>query len=153
MLEELRGEIVESQKARTESVKWKLILVAAIGAAALGIGSTEKHPNGPGILLTLVLSVCLCVATGPAGAETFREDLRQRWDAGYRTGGCCSTRIRAVGYLRTYKLLQQLVSPWRMGNATLESDAPVDIMPNGRRRARGVTSDWVAPEMRQNLLN
>ena len=31
MIEKLRDEIIESHKARTELMKWKLILVAAIG--------------------------------------------------------------------------------------------------------------------------
>jgi hypothetical protein len=34
----LRDEIIESQKARADLFKWKIILVAAIGAAVLGVG-------------------------------------------------------------------------------------------------------------------
>ena len=43
MIEKLRDEIIESQKARTELMKWKLILVAAIGGASLGIGSNCRR--------------------------------------------------------------------------------------------------------------
>ncbi len=62
MIEKLREEIIESQKVRTDLLKWKLILVAAIGGTALGIGS------GPGasmtnsaILFALIPFVCLYV--------------------------------------------------------------------------------------------
>ena len=37
---EFRNEIIESQKTRTDLLKWKIILVAAIGGAGLGLGST-----------------------------------------------------------------------------------------------------------------
>lgn len=62
MIEKLRDEIIESQKARTELMKWKLILVAALGGASLGIGSnlpTDRNP--PYGLLGLVPLVCLYV--------------------------------------------------------------------------------------------
>jgi hypothetical protein len=36
----LRDEIIESQKARADLFKWKIILVAAIGAAVLGVGDS-----------------------------------------------------------------------------------------------------------------
>ena len=62
MLEKLRDEIIESQKARTDLIKWKLILVAAIGGAAFGIGSTVTGAeNPPVVLLALVPIVCLFV--------------------------------------------------------------------------------------------
>jgi len=66
MLDSLRNEIVESQKARTDLLKWKLILVAVIGAAAFGIGSnvpsqTGSSPSPPVVLLALVPFVCFYV--------------------------------------------------------------------------------------------
>lgn len=62
MIEKLRDEIIESQKARTDLMKWKLILVAAIGAAGLGIGSSApagSHP--PVVVLAFIPLVCLYV--------------------------------------------------------------------------------------------
>jgi hypothetical protein len=44
MLGPLREEIIESQKARTDLLKWKLILVAFIGAAAFGIQGNSAAP-------------------------------------------------------------------------------------------------------------
>lgn len=62
MIEKLRDEIIESQKARTELMKWKLILVAAIGGASLGIGSNlPSGRNPPYGLLALIPWVCLYV--------------------------------------------------------------------------------------------
>jgi hypothetical protein len=55
---ELRNEVIESQKARTDLFKGKIILVAAIGAAGLGIGNTTgKNYN----LLCLIPLVCVYV--------------------------------------------------------------------------------------------
>jgi transposase len=65
----------------------------------------------------------------PFGAESFREHLRQRWDTGYRNGRMLFDEIRAVGYQGTYKSLQKLVSPWRVGNTAFESDAPAPTRP------------------------
>jgi hypothetical protein len=61
MIEKLRDEIIESQKARTELMKWKLILVAAIGGASLGIGSNLPAGRPPYGLLALIPWVCLYV--------------------------------------------------------------------------------------------
>lgn len=80
--EKLRDEIIESQKVRTDLIKWKLILVAAIGAASL-----ESVPGmSPRIiLLALIPFVCLYVDT-----VCFHNDIR----------------IMAIGaYLRTSKMV------------------------------------------------
>ena len=44
MIEKLRDEIIESEKARTELMKWKLILVAAI------CNSHRASDQGPGLV-------------------------------------------------------------------------------------------------------
>jgi hypothetical protein len=59
----------------------------------------------------------------PGSAETFREYLRQRWDAGYRNGRLLFDEIRARGYEGTHKTLNKLVSPWRLGNVAFEHAA------------------------------
>jgi hypothetical protein len=84
MLEKLRDEIVESQKARTDLMKWKLFLVAAIGAAAFGIGSTAATGSDPPfVLLALIPWVCLYV-----DALCIHNDLRIMAIARFlRTGG------------------------------------------------------------------
>jgi hypothetical protein len=53
-------------------------------------------------------------------AETFREYLRQRWDAGYRNGRVLLDELRALGYQGTYKAVGKIVSPWRQGNVDYE---------------------------------
>ena len=47
---ELRTEIIEAQKTRSDLFKWKIILVATLGAAALGFGQKEGAPAGPAAL-------------------------------------------------------------------------------------------------------
>src|SRR6476620_5919020 len=64
----LRDEIIESQKARADLFKWKIILVAAIGAAVLGVayplGETARAGQDELVtkreyLLCLVPLVCV----------------------------------------------------------------------------------------------
>lgn len=66
---ELRDEIVESQKARADLFKWKIILVATLGALALGLESDPQKAGAPAndpsfsheYLLCLIPLVCLYV--------------------------------------------------------------------------------------------
>src|SRR5271165_6316276 len=58
----LRDEIIESQKARADLFKWKFISVAAIGAAALGVGAASSTAAGkPEYLMCLVPLVCVYI--------------------------------------------------------------------------------------------
>jgi transposase len=59
----------------------------------------------------------------PGSAESFREYLRQRWDAGYRNGRLLLDELRALGYQGTYKAVGKIVSPWRLGNVAFERAA------------------------------
>jgi hypothetical protein len=59
----------------------------------------------------------------PGSAETFRQYLRQRWDAGYRNGRMLLDELRALGYVGTYKSVGKVLSPWRFGNVAFESPA------------------------------
>ena len=61
MIDKLREEIVESEKARTDLMKWKLILIAGIGGAALGIGSEAESIGHTSVLLALIPFVRLYV--------------------------------------------------------------------------------------------
>ena len=60
---ELRDEIVESQKARCDLLKWKLALVAGLGTVGLGLG--DYAPKEPGYshhyVLCLIPLVCVYV--------------------------------------------------------------------------------------------
>ena len=55
----LRDEVVKLQKARLDLLKWKLILVAGLGAAALGVASDNSR--GLPVLFALISFVCLFV--------------------------------------------------------------------------------------------
>ncbi|HEV2719179.1 MAG TPA: hypothetical protein VG323_04100 [Thermoanaerobaculia bacterium] len=57
--DKLRDEIIESQKAQNDLVKWKLILVAAIGAT--GLGAVPNAPKNAALLLALIPLVCIYV--------------------------------------------------------------------------------------------
>jgi hypothetical protein len=54
----LRTEIIEAEKARTDFQKWKLILVASLGAVAIGIGAQAQG------IQTQVYLPLLCVIPG-----------------------------------------------------------------------------------------
>jgi len=67
---ELRDEIVEAQKARVDLLKWKIIMVATLGALALGLTEktaptssdpTNGSPLGHEYLLCLIPLICLYV--------------------------------------------------------------------------------------------
>jgi hypothetical protein len=66
---ELRTEIIEAQKARSDLFKWKIILVATLGAVALGLGPKDILPptaSAPprflnDYLLCIIPFVCLYV--------------------------------------------------------------------------------------------
>jgi transposase len=50
-------------------------------------------------------------------AESFRDYLRQRWEAGCRHGRTLFTEIRKLGYVGCYSGLAKLLSPWRQPKA------------------------------------
>jgi hypothetical protein len=66
---ELRNEIIESEKARADLFKWKIVLVASLGAIALGLESalggedaaTKDPPITHTYVLCLIPLVCLYV--------------------------------------------------------------------------------------------
>ena len=53
---ELRAEIVDAEKARVDFQKWKLVLVAGLGAAGLGLGGANSQPHLQ--LLCVIPLVC-----------------------------------------------------------------------------------------------
>jgi hypothetical protein len=55
----LREEIIEAQKARADLIKWKLILVAGLGSAGLGLNGDSQ--NDMILLLCLIPFVCVYV--------------------------------------------------------------------------------------------
>ncbi len=56
MMEAFKNEIVEAEKGRTDLLKWKLILVAALGAIGLGISNPNSTAKP---MLSLHLALCL----------------------------------------------------------------------------------------------
>jgi len=59
-MEILRQEIIETQKARNELIKWKLLLVSALGAAGFGFADSNNKINTE-VLLCCIPFVCAYV--------------------------------------------------------------------------------------------
>jgi hypothetical protein len=58
LLDKIRDEVLETQKTQASFARWKLLLVASLGAAGLGI--VPREPNGRGAaLLSLLPLVCV----------------------------------------------------------------------------------------------
>ena len=58
----LRAEIIESQKAQADFLKWKLISVATVASISLGLASTSNPTvEGAKLLLCLVPLICAYV--------------------------------------------------------------------------------------------
>ena len=58
-MDKLREEIIEAEKIRADLIKWKLILVAGLGAAGLGLNGNSR--NDMTLLLCLIPFVCVYV--------------------------------------------------------------------------------------------
>ncbi len=56
-MKSLRLEIIESQKERTNLIKWKLIMIAALGGTGLGFTKSGTIPNAEYILCCIAI-VC-----------------------------------------------------------------------------------------------
>ena len=58
-MDKLREEIIEAEKIRADLIKWKLILVAGLGAAGLGLNGNSCDDMT--LLLCLIPFVCVYV--------------------------------------------------------------------------------------------
>ena len=58
-MDKLREEIIEAEKIRADLIKWKLILVAGLGAAGLGLNGNSRDDMT--LLLCLIPFVCVYV--------------------------------------------------------------------------------------------
>jgi len=61
-METLRTELIETQKVRSDLMKWKLLIVAAIGGSALGFsGSGDNGQNNACLALAIIPLACFYV--------------------------------------------------------------------------------------------
>jgi hypothetical protein len=91
----LRNEVVESQKFKSDLLKWKLILAAALGAAALGLNSKDRMPA----LLTLVPFVCIY-----ADIVCYHNDLRVHVIGRFlRTYNECEAYNESIAFWKRYE--------------------------------------------------
>src|SRR5208282_542166 len=63
----------------------------------------------------------------PGMAESFRDYLCQRWEAGCRHGRTLFTEIRKLGYVGCYSGLAKLLSPWRQPKS--ETKGTISALP------------------------
>ena len=63
----------------------------------------------------------------PGMPESFRDYLRQRWEAGCRHGRSLFAEIRKLGYVGCYSGLAKLLSPWRQPKA--ETERAISALP------------------------
>ena len=56
--------------------------------------------------------------------ESFRDYLRQRWEAGCRHGRTLLAEIRKLGYVGCYSGLAKFLSPWRQAKAETRRRSP-----------------------------
>ena len=61
----------------------------------------------------------------PRMPESFRDYLRQRWEAGCRRGRTLLAEIRKLGYVGCYSGLAKFLSPWRQPKADPKGDLRV----------------------------
>lgn len=59
-MQNLINQITESQKVRSDLMKWKLVLVSGVGTAGLGLGSSVDFPNA-NLLLCLIPLIAIYV--------------------------------------------------------------------------------------------
>jgi hypothetical protein len=59
----------------------------------------------------------------PGMPESFRDYLRQRWQAGCRHGRTLLAEIRKLGYVGCYSGLAKFLSPWRQPKAETQRAA------------------------------
>jgi transposase len=93
----------------------------------------------------------------PGSAETFRQYLRQRWDAGYRNGRMLLDELRVLGYVGSYKSVGKVLSPWRFGNVAFESPAnagepDLAILPPPPPNLTDPTQRQISPQIAASLL-
>ena len=61
MVQNLRTEIIESEKSRIDLLKWKFIVIAALGSIALGVGIKNSSQIPQEATLCLIPLVCVYV--------------------------------------------------------------------------------------------
>lgn len=60
-METLRNELIESQKVRSDLLKWKLLIIAGVGGAALGFSSASPGPRNAHLALAILPLACAYV--------------------------------------------------------------------------------------------
>ena len=112
----LRSEIVESQKVRSELLKWKLVIVSVLGGTGLGFINTDGSGAGAYLLLLLIPGVCFYVDL-LCRHITLRIKVIGSF---YRVLGCGEDSAYEEFVPQTYELGPDKVNPFQLEDWALE---------------------------------
>jgi transposase len=89
----------------------------------------------------------------PGMPESFRDYLRQRWEAGCRHGRTLFAEIRKLGYVGCYSGLAKFLSPWRQPKA--ETRRAVSRFPDASQLEQTIStgSRQLSPQVAAALLS
>ena len=89
----------------------------------------------------------------PGMPESFRDYLRQRWEAGCRHGRMLFAEIRKLGYVGCYSGLAKLLSPWREAKA--ETRRAISTFPDASQLEPTIStgSKQLSPQVAAALLS
>ena len=138
-MDTLRSELIETQKVRSDLMKWKLLILAGIGGAALGF-SGSTGPNNSHLALAIIPVACVYVDL-LCRHLSLRNKIIGKFIEKHQTNGSL-----LGDYERFYA--RNSVDVWKLGS--FESVALVGctvfvsiaIIPVGILAAGGVTS-WI----------
>lgn len=82
-------------------------------------------------------------------AESFRDYLRQRWDAGIRHGRTLFAEIQELGYVGGFSNLAQLLSAWRQPVEEATAGPPEAVLPEPRTAEAPRLDETTPPAARQ----
>jgi hypothetical protein len=85
--------------------------------------------------------------------ESFRDYLRQRWEAGCRHGRTLLAEIRKLGYVGCYSGLAKFIAPWRQAKA--ETRRPIPALPAASQLEPAIStgSRQLSPQVAAALLS
>jgi transposase len=85
----------------------------------------------------------------PGMAESFRDYLRQRWDAGIRHGRTLFAEIQELGYVGGFSNLAQLLSAWRQPVEEATAGRPEAVLPKAVLAGALQADETTSPAARQ----
>lgn len=118
-METLRAELIEAQKARTEFIRWKLVLVASIGAVGLGLTGSTVAPDSK-LVLCCIPFVCVYVDTMCRHLSLRIHVIAAFLRGIYTEGSCLPAYEKFVGKTRQMEVHRYLLK-WKLDAFALQA--------------------------------